>query len=407
MEKPRMFSNVRIGGTEQNIPIRMIREMAKGNPDVFMARVNKLVLEKKISLRDFKDLHSTYLALADIPAKLLIEEKGAVRAVTASAFPVLTGTLAIAMIMDAYNAVPTVGQELVEDFDDSKKVTSIAAVHTFDKDVDEVKDTEDFPEIGATEEKVEIRHKMNGRLLKISKSAIEENELPDIVNRINGLGQIAADRVEEDTLKSIWDYDGSAVSAAEPYVYRPDGTGTTLYSATANTPGTRAPSGTCVNSNALVDETDLENARVRLSTMKNNRGKRIAVPYSQIKLVVPDALIGKALKIINSELVPGVENEKSNWGPTGRWNIPSNRIISSPKFDDLSTTAWGYGAPQLQFKRKWKLRFEYVTLGENTESYLKNRTAFQARIAWDCRTGAVDYCFFILCLSGTTMPKDD
>ncbi|MFH1390343.1 MAG: hypothetical protein ABIH56_06465, partial [Candidatus Margulisiibacteriota bacterium] len=36
-------------------------------------------------------------------------------------------------------------------------------------------------------------------------------------------------------------------------------------------------------------ESDLENARVRLATMKNANGKRITVPRSEIGIVCPDA----------------------------------------------------------------------------------------------------------------------
>jgi hypothetical protein len=400
--------DIRVGGQANGVSLRDIRDMAKQNPALFMERVQKLIVAKKLTLRNMRDLRGLYAVLSDIQVPIQIDVMGmGVRSVMASAFPVLTGTLAIAMINDAYASVPTIGEKLVDDFDDAKKVTSIGAVSAMDKNVDEVKEGEDFPEISASEEKAEIRHKRNGRLLRITAEAIEENELPDIVTKINALGEIAADWVEEQTLKRVCDYDGSAAAAAEPYVWRPDGTGASLFSATANTPGTRAPSGTCVQNNALVDETDLENARVRQATMLNNRGKRISVPQSRVKILTPDALIGRLLKIVHSELVPGVLNEKSNWGPGSKWNVSDDRCLSSPKLDDLSTTAWYYGDPQKQFKRKWKLRFEYVTLGTDTESYLKSRVAFQARIAWDVEVGAIDYVYWIQNLAVATFPKDD
>jgi hypothetical protein len=266
--------------------------------------------------------------------------------------------------------------------------------------VDEVREGEAFPEISATEEKVEIRHKRNGRSLSITAEAIEENEVADIVQRVNALGEIAADWVEEQTLSRVCDAKGSATtSGGAPYVYRPNGSGTALYSSTANTPGTRAPSGNRVASNALVDETDLDNARTVLAAMKNNRGKRIAIPMSECLLLVPDALVGAAAKILNSELVPGVENEVSNWGPRGQYRP---KLLSSPKLDDISTTAWYLGAFRRQFIRKWKLRFEYVTLSGDTKDFLERRIAFQARIGWDVEIGATDYVYVVQNLSSTT-----
>jgi hypothetical protein len=405
MSKVSFLSDIRVGGG--GLDVMAIRAMAKENPVLFVERVQKLVASGKLKLQDFRRLAPMFAALQDVKVPVRMDMAGiGTRTIDAAAFPILTGTLVIAAINEAYQAVPTIGQELVTEMDDNKKVTTIAAIHEADNAVEEVKELQDFPEVGANEEKVEIRHKRNGRLLTISMEAIEENEIANIVQRVNKLGEICSDWIEEQTLKRVTDYDGSAAAPAEPYVYRPNGTGTALFSATANTPGTRAPSGTCVQNNAFVDESDLENARVRLATMKNSRGKRMTVPQSEIKILCPDAIVGKVLKVANSELVPGVANEVSNWGPRGKWRINPDRIVTSPKLDDLSSSAWYYGAPQRQFMRKWKLRMEYVTLGADTESYLKRRIAFQARIAWDVEIGATDYVYWIQNLSAATFPKD-
>lgn len=405
MNKKRFLSN--IVGSGDGVSLRLIRDLAQNEPTEFVRKIQNLANDGKLKLTDFRNLRDTFLYLHDVHVPVSIEVMGAQRAVTASAFPILVGTTAIAAINDSYAAVPTVGEQLVTEIEDSKKVTTIAAVHTLDNHVDEVKETEDFPEIGTDEEKVEIRHKRNGRKLTVSAEAIEENEIADIVTRINALGEIAAEWIEEQTLRRVTDHDGSASSAAEPYVYRPAGTGTALFSSSANTPGTRAPSGTRKTSNALVDETDLDNARVLLASMKNARGKRIALPWSEVVVLVPYALVGTLAKIGNSEYVPGVQNEVSNYGPRGMWSIPPERRITTPKLDDFSAAAWYMGIPRRQFRRKWKLRFEYVTLGMDTQAYLNSRIAFQARIAWDCEIGATDYVYWVQNLAASTAPKDE
>ncbi|OPY78284.1 MAG: hypothetical protein A4E65_02307 [Syntrophorhabdus sp. PtaU1.Bin153] len=400
-------SDINVGGGAA-LSLRDIRTLAKSDPAGFMARTTKLIEAKKITFDQFRDLRGLFAVLSDVKVPVNMDVMGiGQRSVMASAFPILTGNLVIAQINQAYNAIPTIGQELVTEIDDNKKVTTMASVYALDKNVEEVKELKEYPEIGAAEEKVEIRHKKNGRRLSISREAISENELPDIISRINALGEIASDWIEEQTLRRVTDHDGSASSGAEPYVYRPNGTGTALFSSTANTPGTRAPNGTRKDNNAFADETDLEAARILLASMKNDRGKRISLPWSEVKILVPDAIVGKVLKVFNSQYVPGVENEVSNWGPGGKWNLPNGRIISSPKMDDLSSSAWYMGIPQRQFVRKWKLRMEYLTLGADTESYLRRDVAFQARIAWDVEIGARDYVFWIQNLSGTTAPKDE
>lgn len=394
--------------TGRSLSVMDLRFLAQNEPEVFVTKIQAGVDAGKLKLTDIRDWRGLYQHLADVEVPIKIEMDGMTRAISTQAFPILTGTLAIAAINEAYQGVTAIGDQLVTDFDDVKKVTTIVGIHTLDKaGVDEVKELRDYPEIGVDEEKVEIRHKPNGRRLRIGADTFIENEVADIETRINALGEIAGEWIEEQTLERVMDYDGSASSDGEPYVYRPNGTGTILYSSTANTPGTRAPLGNRYDTNPLADETDLDNARTRLRSMRNARGKRINIPWSEVYFLVPDALEGTLMKILNSVLVPGVENEKSNWGPEGKYYIPLNRVLSTPKVDDYSTGAWYLGAFKRQFKRKWKLRFEYVSLGQETQAYLNNRVAFQARLAWDVEIGATDYVFVIQNLVSTNSPKDD
>jgi len=378
-----------------------LRTLAQNEPGRFMETVRQAIADGNLSWQTLRNLPRLWNALADIEVETHIDMAGQRRAIMASAFPLLSGALTVAGINAAYEAVPTIGEQLVTDFEDNKRVSEFASLTSEDTGVDRVDETKDFPEVGAGEEKYEIRSKRNGRRVSITAEAIEENDLANIVQRVNQLGEIAAEFVEEQTLRRVCDIDGSAASAAEPYVLRPNGAGTSLYSTTANTPGTRAPSGTRVNSNALADESDLEAVRDVLAAMKNSRGKRIAIPMSRCKLLVPDALAPTAMRLLNSEYTPDVPNEFNPWGPRGSYR-PA--LVSSPKLDDLSTTAWYLGWFEKQFLRKWKLRFEYVTLTDSTESFLKSRLAFQARVAWDCEIGATDYVYVVQSLSGTSAP---
>ena len=388
-----------------------LRDLAKKHPKEFMRKADALIEEGKLTLGDIlSDSKVCFRAFSDITVPIYVNDDlaaGGQRAITTSAFPVLTGTAVVKQINDAYASIPTIGEQLVTEMDDNKKITTVAAILNEDNHVDEVKETEDFPEVGSSEETVQIRHRKNGRKISLSLESLRENDAPNFVRRVNALGEIASDYIEEQTLKRVTDYDGSKSSGSEPYVYRPEGTGTSLFSATANTPGVRAPSGNCVQNNAFVDETDLDAARTRMGTMLNSRGKRFLIPYSERVILYPDAISGTVNKVLNSEYVPGVENEKSNWGPGGQWNIPQERRLSTPKLDDLSSSAWYYGVPKKQFIRKWKIRFTYVTLGQNTQAYLDKDIAFQARVSWDCEIGATDYVYWLQNLSATTFPGDE
>jgi len=385
-----------------------IQSLLRNEPENFMRKFEAGANSGDITLEGIRDINSLWRATAYERIDVQLPDiSGQVRTITTSAFPIITGTLVIAAINARYAMIPTIGQELVTEMDDNKKVSTIVGISTLDSQKDEVKEGENFPEIGASEEKIEIRHLLNGRRLTMSADVISENELGNFALRVNDLTDLVALRIEKQTLSRVTDHNGSGSSPAEPYAYRPNGVGTALYSASANTPGTRAPSGNRVTNNGLSDETNLEAARTRLNTFRDDNGDRIGSNRSESQILVPDAKIGTLSKILNSEYVPGVVNEKSNWGPGGRFGIPMERVLSSPVVDNLSTSAWYYGAFRRQFIRKWKLRFEYVSLGMDTQAFLNARIAAQFRIAWDCEIGARDYVFVVQNLDGTTAPVDE
>lgn len=403
---PRLTSNIRIG--RRGVDYNALAELGRRKPAAFAAFVQERIDSGEFSWDKIDSLPHLFAALADVqvPTQMPVFQSGVMATVTTSAFPLVTGGLTIARFNTAYQRVPSIAQELVEDFDDNKKMTVMARLHGLDNNPnDEVKEGDDFPMVGAGEDGVVIGQGRDGRRLAITAETIEENNVAGFVRQIDFLGEFAADSVENKTLSRVCDVKGSGSSPAAPYVYRPlsSSGGTSLYSTTANTPGTRAPSGTRIENNALVDETDLGAARTRLASMLNDNGQRIYMPSSECVLLVPDALLEAALKITMSELVPGSENEYSAWGPRGMFR--PRTLISSPKLDSFSTNAWYYGMPKRQFMRKWKLRFEYVTLTGNTQRFLEARIAFQARIAWDCEIGANDYVYFVQNLGGTTPPS--
>ena len=403
----KLVSNIWTRGA--GLSLSDLRTRAKNDTDGFAHFVEELATSGQLKLEDFRDLKALYQYLGDVRVRVNVrDQSGMMRAMTTSAFPLLTGTTVITAMNAAYEAYPSVGDRLVTEMEDNQKVTVIAALHpSADKDVDEVKELQEFPEVGAFEEYVHIRHRKNGRRLTLSMEMLTENRVGDFVGRVNYLGELAAEHVEELTLYRVTDYWGSGASPAEPYVYRPEGTGTALFSATANIPGTRTPSGTQIQNNALQNETDLQAFRTRIAAARNTRNKPLPYRWSDIVFLIPDALVDTMFQIVANEYVPGIENQRALFGPRGKYPITADQIISTNKLDDLSTSAWYGGWPTKQFKRKWKMRFEYVTLGQDTQAYLDSQVAFQARIAWDCEVGATDYCWWYQNLSATTSPVDE
>lgn len=379
-------SRVRLGQHDGWLDYSTIKDLAHRNPDEFLGKARQAIDEGKMSLDKIESLPALYGALRDVPVTVHQQDRFGTRAITTSAFPVLTGDLMVKAIDHAYNAVPTIGGMLVTEMRDPNKNTWVALIDPLTIDQDTVKEGDDFPAMSATEEAMLIGSRRNGRLITITQELIEENRVGDLVRRVNALGEWAAEEVEYRTLYQVTDT-GSVV-------YKPNGTAEALYSGTARA---RTGSGGNLNTGAtLVDFTDLEAARVDLAAMKSPLGYRISMRYP-LDLLVPDALAYKAMRLVQSPFVAEQTTQLyvqsiNEWSKGGMF---STRVITSPKLDDLSATTWYLGNFDKQFTRKWKFDMEMVTLGSNTTEYLRSRTAAQMRVAFDCEVGATDYVFVV------------
>lgn len=404
--KKKLAYNVSTGS--QGMDLAALRSVAMTYPKEFVQRMTALIDKPKdeggLRWSDVRDLKAMFNAFCDVPVDVNVEIHGRTRAVQSSAFPVLSGNLTVAGINDAYMGVPSIADELVTDFDSVKETATIVGLQSEGQGNYERKEGEPYTLVGAGEERFDIGSNPKGLRMEITQEMIDRNDVENVVARVNFLGEVPAEQIEKTTLREVTDHDGSAASGSN-YVLTLNKTGTALFSATANTPGTRAPSGTRITSNALSTATNLDTARIRLAKMLNSRGERISVDRSELRLLAPMALETTAEQILNSLMTPGTPNEFNSWGPQGT-RRPANFLVTSPKLDDLSASAWYYGAPKKQFKRKWGLRMEMVTMTGDITKYLENRIAFAARVAWDCKVGATDYVYWLQNLTGSTAPKD-
>lgn len=406
MKKPKIAFDIR-SGHQGALALGDLRTRLQADPKDASHVLDQVVRSGKVTWQSVLAKHSLrdlFNALADIQVEGRVDVLGQERTIMTSAFPLFAGGLSVSAINEAYEAVPTIGQDLVTDMESNKKWVQVGGVLSHVHGGLETGENQPFPLVGASQERFDIGSNRKGLRMEITQEMIEENDTEGLLERLNALGEIPAEDVEVLTLDRVTDYDGSAASAAEPYALRINKVGTQLYTTTANNPGTRTPSGTRLTNRPLVSTTSLEAARALLALNTNSRGLPIAMPVSQMILLTPDALASTASKILNSELEPGVENEVNDWGPRGR-NRPTLRTTSF--LDRRSTTAWYLGCFKKQFKRKWKIRMETVTAMGDLMTFLRSRVAFEARVAWDVEVGAQDYVHVVQCLAATSSPKDD
>jgi len=388
----------------RSVDAASLGDMARANPAAFGQRMLDLIDSGKVGWHNVQNLQGLYRYLGPV----MIPHQEAVgstftMAVSTSAFPLLTGAMTRRMLEDQAAAVENPVDELVTDFNDPKKVTIMTKIRKDDAEEDRTDEGMEFPEVGVTEEYSVIEHHRWGRRLTITQETIDENDVPDIVRRINGLGELYQEHVIGHGLDLIMDYYGSANTPDRPYVYRPNGIGTALYQTSATTLKRLGPSGNRATTNSLVDDTDLDAAMLLLGAVLNERDKPVMHSVTEpLTWFGPKALEPIIFHLTRSEYTPGVVQEVNMYGPRGPRNM---KIVCSPWFDLRSATAWYLGYPKAQFRRKTKFAAEYVSLGNTTESYLRSRIAMQMRVACDVTVGADDYIHVVQSLAASTPPN--
>jgi hypothetical protein len=399
---PVWASGVRVHGS--GLSLDSLRSLMRENPRDGFARAKDLIDKGEFTWSRVRDLRGLYDSLWGMQIEHRVPIAGRERAITSAAFPLLCGELSVSGINAAYMAIPDPTAGLVTEFEDNKKYSHIAELRPDSPGTEGVAEGDAYPLVSANERRYTIGHFNDGLRMAVTTQMIEENDIAGIVSQLNFIGETLAKRKAKRTIRRLCDYDGSKASPAPPYALTLNGTGAALYSATANTPGVEVPSGNRVNNNALVDETDLSNARIRLTTFIDSEGFPTASDVSSMVLLVPEALSAVAQKILGSELIPGEVNAMNPWGPRGAYR-PT--LIATRYLDQLSTSAWYLGDFARQFRRKIKRRLVNYTLGAEGQAYLERDIAFQARASEDCEVGAISFNQVVQCLSGTTAPADE
>lgn len=402
--------------TSDTVNISHIREIAQAadksgsleDGQKFVDAIVGLIQEKKLTLDnmpEFADLRYIIENFRDAKIKHNIYDpvKCQMREVISSAFALIGGNIAIAKISEAYDEIDRISDEITTPLEDNATISIIAAIHDKDNSVESLKEGDEYPLIGGEEESCEIRDNKNGRRVELFEEMFLNNQLGAVVSRLTNLGKIASRWEERITIKRVLDVCGSrTASASAPYVYNPrvsgQATGQALYLKTARA---RIPANRIEN-NALQSIDNIELAFKALGKATDNDGKTpIAINLANIRLLCPWALGFTALKLTDSELVPGVENARNPYGPGAKFSL-TGKVITSNYLDYHDATTWYLGDFKSQFVKKIARRIVVDSLGGITESYIKKGVALQVRAAWNINVGASDYVFVTQNLEGVT-----
>lgn len=328
----------------------------------FYHKVCTLLNEKRIAVDDFsyrelaeacgvlprlRSMHESVAALLD-PQQALRESAPGVGT---NLFQVVTGELIARKVIEGYeDDGGFIGDELVTVVPTrvrNQRITGFTAL----AGPTEVKEGHPYEESGFEEKYVTTSEAKKGRILSIQEELITFDQTGEINMRARALGFYLRQERERTIVRGVTDAD----AAAGTFVYRPSGTGETLYASDNSNMNWVGAGGTAPFDAAvpLVDWTDVEFVRrFRATQVKDDRidgtQRPIVVPARQ--MLVPEALHGTALSIVNATEVTrtGTAEETKMANPLR----DMFRVLSSPFVDEQGGQAvsdWYLGDFRRQF----------------------------------------------------------
>ncbi len=247
-------------------------------------------------------------------------------AVTSDAFPKITGELINAKIINAYDSVEKIGDDLCVTIPSKLKIDTIAGFTEVEAPR-EVPEGHEYDDSTMTEKYVTVHNKKFGLILSVTEEMIYFDQTGQVLARAERIGTKAAQYRERIILQGVQDVDGN--------VYRPSGVATALYSSS---------NGNLQSSNPL-SEAGLETVYSALINTKDDSEDEdfILINRDNVTCLVPSTLEVEAWQLANSTLTPESAENAANFFK-GRF-----KIASSPYVDAQSTTTWYFGDFKQQF----------------------------------------------------------
>jgi len=252
-------------------------------------------------------------------------------AVDVTQFPIITATLVEKRVMEAFNAFPKIGDQLVTPFNSKLELSRIPGAD-LRSNLRDIEPGMPYHHDADIEEKyITIEGKKRGDILDITEEAIMFDQTGLVMREAAMFGERAAVDREKKIMYNIQD---ATVNSVNYYSYRPSGTRVALYSGTVAT--------THPYSNLMDDRlqhwTDLDNAKTLFTVMRDAQGEPIFVQPKI--LLVPLALETVAERLIRNALMPATRLGDNIPGDSMNEANPfmnKYKVLASPYLDIVST----------------------------------------------------------------------
>lgn len=288
-----------------------------------------------------------------------------------SAFPSAVGQLISAKVIEGYDTVGFIGDELVTVVPSKLRGERMVGFTSL-QGVKDVEEHESYQDSTFAEKFVTTTEQKRGRILSVTEEAVFFDQTGQVLQRAQNLGLSARENKERRIIRGVADV------ASTVRVYRPSGTAEALYTAgNNNLLSTATP---------LVDWTDIQEVlafhatNVRDDREPDDTTATQPIAWMPTILLTAVELAGVAARIVNA-----VEDRQNNMITAGvaRQLVPGIRALSSPyldaaqgadQWDDASD--WLLGAFQRQFiyKEIWPLQ-TFRAPAQNEEDFNRDVVA--------------------------------
>ena len=311
-------------------------------------------------------------------------------------FPILNRAADEAAAED-YNV--QVADALVRDFDDNKALTKVPE-GIMRSAFGGVSEGQQFPRAQANDQFTLISLQKFGEEGLVTSEAVLADNTGIILDIAATMGRYGIQQLARHVIERVQDVTPTIPDVSGAFVYKPNTapTGTTFYVSSALA---GADNGNLITSNPLATEANIAALRVRLRAMfRKDSGvarPKVYLGVTPDVLLVPDALRDVALKIIGQNLQYSVSAANGSAVAYNAVNLYYNRIVvlSSQILDETSTSTWYGGRPQVQFRRKWRRRFQVERMAGNaSDEMFDSDIILKYRTLAEMEIGAIDYQYW-------------
>lgn len=310
-----------------------------------------------------------------------------------NAFQTITGELISASVIEGYdNTDGLIGDRLVRVQQAKMRNQKIAGFTALAGPL-EVKEGMPYEETAFDEKYVTTRESKKGRIVSLNEELVLFDQTGEVRRRAMELGMQCRHERERTIVRGAIDADASTVP-----VYRPDGTGETLYNTDGsnyNYIGSGNTTSTSFNAaSGLVDHTDIEHIRkYRALEVKDDRidGTQRAITgiNSGLTLLVPESKVGVALNIFNAGLIASTASSIETQFANPVRSIVKE-VLSSPILDEVNADDYYCGnfARQFLWTEIWPI--QTFTQAADSEAAFERDVVFRYKVRYFGGISALD-----------------